>query len=130
MVHQRPNSAGTHATKAENSKAKFPHRLHESMSESAIHKSANDLRTIGDCCARRQSLGRLADTVEVSLRKAQYRRSDSLLRYWEEESPTHPIKICCHCEDHVSSSGSNIDCGLHFHAKECMRNHNNEKKAT
>ncbi|XP_077974820.1 uncharacterized protein LOC120329257 [Styela clava] len=111
MVHERLNTSGAiimsgeDTTRPSTTSPKAT-RIHESQSESAmfqkwmaITKSANDLRTMGDCCARRQSLGKIADTTEQTLRKSIYRRSDSFLFIPEGQ----PVRTCTLCE------GSRVD---------------------
>lgn len=80
--------------------------LHESSSDTvifrrAITKSANDLRTIGDCEFRRRSMGKFADTVDNHVRKSFNRLSDSFL---EMKGLPRP-RTCPLCE------GSRVDSG-------------------
>lgn len=105
-------------------------RIHESLSESMIQnvitKSALEMRTIGDCCARRQSLGQLGKDVMSSLKKVRNRRSDSLLHYIQS-LPAEYHRLCSHCNDTGSSSDS-TDQGLCFHMQSDISERQDETK--
>lgn len=114
--------SSTNVDKENEGTKKTPH-LHESSSESAmkwvVSKSASELRDIGDCCFRRQSLGKLATGMESSMQKAKNRRSDSYLHYHSHSRSPYPseyLKMCQHCDGHTESAGTS-DEGLRLRSR-------------
>lgn len=120
MVREHHTSECVDEDETEN---KIQVRIHGSLSDSMIQnvitRSAHEMRTIGDCCARRQSLGKLAKDVESSLQKARNRRSDSLLQYLHR-IPAEFHKLCWHCN---TTADNSTDQGLHFRMQKDSNKH-------